>query len=73
MSDDIPMFAISNAELSACPPAADTVVCKRCGERHTVEYGESVTADGERSPCRLLGFVRCGGSSYIAVISGKEV
>ena len=69
MSKVVPFMAIGADELDACPVAGDTVICKRCGKEHTVKFGTD--ADGHEST--LLGFVLCGGSSYLVTLNGKEL
>ena len=53
--DKIPYLAVGNDELGG--EVGETVVCKRCGEEHTVQYGDKVEPDGTKTPSKLLGFV----------------
>ena len=46
------MFAIGNDEIDAAKPLGDFILCKQCGERHRVQYGERVLANGTRVPSK---------------------
>ena len=67
------MIAIGNEELAAAPALGKTIKCRICGKRHKVEYGNEILPDGTKKPSKALAFYRCGGSCYLAGISGKEI
>ncbi len=51
-------------------PIGSTALCPICGKYHTIEYGTDAKT-GEVS--KMLGFVSCGGKSYLVAIEGKEL
>ena len=63
------MFSISNDEEKRLPPLGETVTCPKCQQAHEVLYGTN--DKGEES--RLLGFYKCGDTTYLAGINGKDV
>ena len=67
------MFAIGNDEIDAAKPLGDFILCKQCGERHRVQYGERVLANGTRVPSKSLAFYKCGGKNYLVGIKGKDI
>ena len=67
------MFAIGNDELEKAPRLGDFILCKQCGERHKVEYGDKVLEDGTKEPSKSLAFYECGKKLYLAGINGKDI
>lgn len=65
------MIAIGNNELGEI--AGDTVACPCCGQPRAVTFGERVNEDGTREPCNRIGFVTCGGKTYLATLNGRLV
>lgn len=63
------MFAIGNEELKKLKPIGKTVKCPSCQKRHRIKFptdlaGKEVTD---------LGFVECGGETYLVSVAGKEL
>ena len=67
------MFSIGNNELAKADPIGDTIICPKCGDTHTIEYGNEVLPDGTRRPSKLVAFYKCGKSIYLAGVNGKSV
>ena len=67
------MFAIGNEELEQKEPLGDFILCDKCGERHIVEYGNKVEADGSLTQSKMLSFYKCNDKLYLAGINGKRV
>ena len=67
------MFAIGNDELEKNPMLGDFILCDKCGERHKIEYGETILSDGTREPSKFLAFYTCGEKTYLAGIRGKDI
>jgi hypothetical protein len=67
------MFAIGNEEMEEAKKIGDFILCKLCGERHRIEYGEKILKDGTKKPSKLLGFYSCQGKKYLASIAGKDI
>jgi hypothetical protein len=68
--DSPPMLAVGNDELGG--PVGEEIVCRICGGRHPVEYGEKVLDDGTKVPSKLLAFFKCGGKAYLCGIDGRS-
>jgi hypothetical protein len=64
---------IDNNELEKKPLLKNTVICKRCGEEHFVQYGDRVLDDGTRVPDKTIAFYKCNDKIYLAGIAGREV
>ena len=67
------MFSISNKEIDDCPKLGKTVLCRMCGKRHRISYGESVLDDGSKVPSNMFAFYKCNGQEYLAGINGKDI
>lgn len=67
------MFAIGNDELNGKKRIGETVVCRECGETHSVEYGEKILPDGTKEHSKLLAFYRCGEQTYLFGIDGFAI
>lgn len=67
------MFTIGQEELDKAPDLGETVRCHKCGKTHIVQYGETVHADGTKTPSKTLAFFKCPASkaSYLCGINGK--
>ena len=70
---ELPFVAIGNEELEQSEYIGKTILCNRCGKRHTVEYGERVLKDGTKVPSKMLGFVKCGKISYLVSLNEKDI
>ena len=66
------MLAIGNNELAKQPPVKKVVKCWKCGKNHRVTYGEEVLRDGTRIPYTLLAFMKCGKTTYLCGVNGKQ-
>jgi hypothetical protein len=62
-----------NKRLLILKPIGKTTKCPNCGKLHEVKYADQVLADGTEVPCKLLGFVECGGESFMVALNGKEL
>jgi hypothetical protein len=67
------MLAIGNDELEKKPNLGDFILCKKCGQRHIVEYGDKVNADGSKEKCKIIAFVKCGENIQLVGINGKDI
>lgn len=67
------MLAFGNDEIASQPPLGETIACEMCGQDHAVTYGETVDADGTRTPSKLLAFFTCGERTYLAGIKGRRL
>lgn len=67
------MLAIGNDEIAEAPPLGGFILCRMCGKRHRIKYGDEVLRDGTKIPSKLLAFYRCNGKDYLAGIKGKDV
>ena len=73
------MYAIGNDELELLPAAPEAITCPHCGSEHPIEYGTSRTLKKDGSgwtdpvPSKLLGFYKCGDTSYLATLNGKLI
>ena len=61
------MFAVSNKELVDAPFLHKTIKCQKCGKRHKIESGTSVS--GKIS----LQSYKCGESHYLCGLNRKNV
>ena len=66
------MIAIGNDEIEKAKKLGDFVLCKRCGKRHKVEYGEE-RINGTFQKSNLFAFCTCNGERYLVGIKGKEI
>ena len=67
------MFSISNDELKEKEDLGDFILCKKCGKRHIVEYGDKILPDGNKVKSKAVAFVRCQGKVYLVGVGGKRV
>lgn len=66
------MLSISNTEIAKLSELGDKVKCWNCDQEHPIEYGETIHPDGTRTPSKSLAFFKCGDSTYLCGINGKE-
>ena len=66
------MLAFGNDELVEYPPlhAGEAILCPHCGESHIAEAGKDATTGEE---FKLLLFYRCGETSYLCGVDGRNV
>jgi len=69
----IPFFEIGNEEIKDKPEVGTHIICKMCGEKHKIEYGEEENKDGTWTPSKLLAFYKCKSKSYLAGFAGKDI
>jgi hypothetical protein len=67
------MFTISNDELEDKPMLKATVICKRCGKEHPVEYGKRKLDDGTWITDTILAFTKCDDKVFLVGVDGKEI
>lgn len=68
---DLPFIAFGNAELGDSPPLhiGEAILCPHCGESHIVEGGKNEAGE----VVDTLLFYKCGDTSYLAGVGGKNV
>jgi len=67
------MLTIGNDELEKKKNIGDFILCKTCGKRHIVKYGNEILEDGTKKPSKSIGFYTCQGKEYLASIAGKDI
>ena len=67
------MLAIGNDKIDTAPKLGDFILCTNCGERHRIEFGNKILEDGTKIPSKLLAFYKCGETTYLAGINGKDI
>ena len=67
------MFAIGNDEVEGSPSLGKSIKCNLCGKKHKIQYGDKVLENGDKVECKMLAFVKCGESSYLVGINGKDI
>jgi len=68
--NNIPFIAIGNDELGE--PVGKYTICPKCKKKHLVKYGDEII-DGKKVKSTLLGYVKCGKSSYAVAIKGMRI
>lgn len=66
--EDVPFVAFGNEEFENTMAAEDSYLCERCGKTHEIKFG---TTNGVEN--KIMGFVDCGGDSYLATLGGRRV
>ena len=69
MTNEIPFFSISNAQLEANDYIEPFYTCDKCKEKHDIEFYESKYKD----PMFRMGFYKCKGKSYLYSLGDKQV
>ena len=67
------IVAIGQDKLDSTENLGDFILCERCGERHIIKYGTTIDEKGNKVESKLLGFVECGGNTYLEGVSGKRL
>lgn len=68
---EIPLLSIGSNELGE--PLGEVLLCKLCGETHSVLYANKIMEDGARIKSKLLAYYKCGGKEYICGFNGFTI